>query len=174
MLGFIKKIILTNKQNLINRRFPDVNIVLHPDMPSPSINKMVKLARIVDAVNSLEPKISALSDMELKQKTEEFKGHILNKSKEYTSEIQELEEALLSVAIPEEKERIKEKLKITRNKIFEDILPQGFAAVREAARRTVNMRHFDVQIAGGIVLHEGKIAEMATGEGKTLVATLPA
>jgi len=174
MLGFIKKIILTKKQNLINRRFPNVNIVLHPDLSSPSINKMVNLAKIVNTVNSLEPKISALSDMELRQKTEEFKEHILKKSKEYTSEIQELEEALLSVALPEEKERIKEKLKITRNRIFEDVLPQGFAAVREVAKRTVNMRHFDVQIAGGIVLHEGKIAEMATGEGKTLVATLPA
>jgi len=174
MLGFVKKIILTNKQNLINRRFPNVNIVLHPDLSSPSINEMVGLAKIVNAVNSLEPKISALSDMQLRRKTEEFKEHILKKSKVYESEILELEEALLSVAIPEEKEKIKEKLKITRNKIFEDILPEGFAAVREAAKRTVNMRHFDVQIAGGIVLHEGKIAEMATGEGKTLVATLPA
>jgi preprotein translocase subunit SecA len=174
MLGFIKKIILTKKQNLISRRFPNVNIVLHPDLSSPSIDKMVKMAKIVNTVNSLEPKISSLSDTELKQKTQELKEHISNKSKVYESEIQELEEALLSVAIPEEKEKIKEKLKITRNKIFEDILPEGFAMVREAAKRTVNMRHFDVQIAGGIVLHEGKISEMATGEGKTLVATLSA
>ncbi|MCL6595254.1 MAG: preprotein translocase subunit SecA [Firmicutes bacterium] len=57
---------------------------------------------------------------------------------------------------------------------LESILPEAFAAVREAARRTLNMRHFDVQLIGGMVLHEGKIAEMATGEGKTLVATLPA
>ncbi len=54
------------------------------------------------------------------------------------------------------------------------LLPEAFATAREAARRTVHMRHFDVQLMGGIVLHEGKIAEMATGEGKTLVATLPA
>ena len=174
MLGIIKKIILTRKQNLIKSRFPDVNIVLHPDMPGPSVNQMLKLAKIVNVVNSLEPKISALSDTQLREKTREFKEHILKKSEEYASEIQELEEALLSVAIPEEKERIKEKLKITRNKTFEDVLPESFAVVREASRRTINMRHFDVQIAGGIVLHEGKIAEMATGEGKTLVATLPA
>jgi len=174
MLGFVKKIILTNKQNQINRRFPDVNIVLHPDLASPSVNKMVGLAKIVNAVNSLEPKISALLDTELRQKTRELKEHILKKSKEYEPEIKDLEEALLSVAIPEEKERVKEKLKITRNKVFEDVLPEAFAVVREAAKRTVNMRHFDVQIAGGIVLHEGKISEMATGEGKTLVATLPA
>src|SRR3972149_5469511 len=56
----------------------------------------------------------------------------------------------------------------------EELLVEAFAVCREAARRTVRMRHFDVQIMGGIVLHEGKIAEMATGEGKTLVATLPA
>jgi preprotein translocase subunit SecA len=56
----------------------------------------------------------------------------------------------------------------------DDLLPEAFAAVREAARRTVRMRHFDVQMMGGMVLHAGKIAEMATGEGKTLVATLPA
>jgi preprotein translocase subunit SecA len=57
---------------------------------------------------------------------------------------------------------------------LDDLLPEAFAAVREAARRTVGMRHFDVQLMGGMVLHQGKIAEMATGEGKTLVATLPA
>src|SRR5215510_12647073 len=56
----------------------------------------------------------------------------------------------------------------------EVLLPEAFAACREAARRTVHMRHFDVQLMGGMVLHQGKIAEMATGEGKTLVATLPA
>src|SRR5512137_2872733 len=56
---------------------------------------------------------------------------------------------------------------------LDDLLPEAFAVVREAARRTIGMRHFDVQILGGVVLHEGKIAEMKTGEGKTLVATLP-
>ena len=57
---------------------------------------------------------------------------------------------------------------------LDDLLPEAFAVVREAGRRTLNMRHFDVQLIGGIVLHRGKIAEMKTGEGKTLVATLPA
>ena len=56
----------------------------------------------------------------------------------------------------------------------DDLLVEAFAACREAARRTVGMRHFDMQLMGGMVLHQGKIAEMATGEGKTLVATLPA
>src|ERR1035437_5484280 len=57
---------------------------------------------------------------------------------------------------------------------LDDLLPEAFATVREAARRTLGQRHFDVQLVGGVVLHEGKIAEMKTGEGKTLVATLPA
>jgi len=174
MLKFIKKSILNSKQNFIRKKFPNVNIVLHPDMPSPSMNKMAQVSHIVSLVNSLEPKISNLSDTELKKKTEEFRERILEKAKEYAQELQGLEEATALVAIPEEKQKLKEKLKLSRNKIFEEILPQSFAVVREASKRTIGLRHFDVQIAGGIVLHEGRIAEMATGEGKTLVATLPA
>ena len=63
--------------------------------------------------------------------------------------------------------------RLAQGETLEAILPEAFAVVREAARRTLNMRHFDVQLMGGIVLHEGRIAEMKTGEGKTLVATLP-
>ncbi len=174
MLNFIRKQILNQKQAVIKKRYRGVNIALHQEMPAPSINKMVELAGIVNQVNSLEPKVSALSDIELRAKTAEFKGHIAEKAKEYEYEIKELEKMFASVAIPEEKEKIKEKLKITRNKIFAGILAESFAVVREAAKRTIGLRHFDVQIAGGVILHEGKISEMATGEGKTLVATLPA
>jgi preprotein translocase subunit SecA len=174
MLGFIKKQLLKQKQGTISKKYPSVKIILHPDMPSPSMNKMAELARIVELVNSFEPKISSLSDTELKAKTGEFKEHILKKSQRYAQEIKELEEAILSAAIAEEKEKIKERLKLTQNRIFEEVLPEAFAVVREAAKRSIGLRHFDAQIAGGIVLHEGKIAEMATGEGKTLVATLPA
>src|SRR4051794_516593 len=66
------------------------------------------------------------------------------------------------------------RLRFEQGETLEDLLPEAFAIVREAGRRTLNMRHFDVQLIGGIVLHRGKIAEMKTGEGKTLVATLPA
>ncbi len=65
------------------------------------------------------------------------------------------------------------KLRLEKGETLDDLLPEAFAAVREASRRTLGMRHFDVQLIGGIVLHEGRIAEMKTGEGKTLVATLP-
>ncbi len=174
MLGFIKKANLRQKQNYIKKKYPGVNMVLHTDMPAPSISYMASLAGIVAAVNSFEPALVALSDDELKNKTQEFKERIFQKAKEYEQEIKDLEDMLSEVANPEEKERVREKLKIARNKIYADVLPEAFAVVREASRRTIGLRHFDVQIAGGVVLHEGKIAEMATGEGKTLVATLAA
>jgi preprotein translocase subunit SecA len=78
-----------------------------------------------------------------------------------------LSDAELQAVTPALKERLE------NGEGLDDILPEAFAAVREAGRRTVDMRHFDSQLVGGVVLHEGKIAEMATGEGKTLVATLP-
>ncbi|MFH1354673.1 MAG: preprotein translocase subunit SecA [Candidatus Omnitrophota bacterium] len=138
------------------------------------MGKMLELGRIVHEVNILEPKISVLTDAELKKKTDEFKTIIKNKAGQNSKELEELKQAMTQAAIPEEKAKIKEKIKIFRNKTFQDILPEAFAVVREASVRTIGLRHFDIQIAGGVVLHEGRIAEMATGEGKTLVATLPA
>ena len=66
------------------------------------------------------------------------------------------------------------KERLAKGETLDDILPEAFAAVREAAKRTLNMEHFPVQLIGGIVLHQGRIAEMRTGEGKTLVSTCPA
>ncbi len=174
MLGFIRNSILASRQNAIKSKYPDVNINLHAEMSAPSMQRMISLAKIVNQVNALETEISALSDQALASKTQEFKAQINQRASQLEPEIKALEEQLLSVAIPEEKERIKERLKLTRNRIFADILAPAFAVVREASKRTIGLRHFDVQIAGGIILHEGRIAEMATGEGKTLVATLPA
>ncbi|HMQ11503.1 MAG TPA: preprotein translocase subunit SecA [Oligoflexia bacterium] len=99
---------------------------------------------IVDQINVLEPQMLALSDEALKAKTQQFKEHLAQ--------------------IENEDKRIAE---------LDNILPQVFAVCREAGRRALGMRHFDVQLIGGIALHQGKIAEMRTGEGKTLVATLP-
>jgi len=73
---------------------------------------------------------------------------------------------------PELTEKLRRRL--AAGETLDDVLPEAFAAVREASLRTLSMRHFDVQLVGGMVLHHGKIAEMKTGEGKTLVATLPA
>ena len=99
----------------------------------------------------------------------------LNKIKPLVEKINELEEEISNLGDAE----LKKKTELLREKIKEgitadEILPEAFAVVREVAKRTVKMRHFDVQLIGGIVLYQGKIAEMATGEGKTLVATLPA
>src|SRR5262249_34549456 len=90
-------------------------------------------------------------------------------------EIKGLEEqfqALPPEALPDKTDEWKQRL-ASEEATLDDILPEAFAAVREASRRTTGLRHFDVQCLGGVVLHQGKIAEMKTGEGKTLVATLP-
>jgi len=108
-------------------------------------------AGTVRKINALEPAIQALSDQELAGKTVEFRERIKAKLE----------------GLPEDETRAAEK------RALEEILPEAFAVVREAGRRVLNMRHFDVQLLGGMVLHSGKIAEMRTGEGKTLVATLP-
>ena len=107
MIGYIKKINLKRKQNIIKKRYPLVDIVLHLDMPLSSINKMVEVARTVKRVNELEPEISALTDAQLKEKTGEFRKYIFNKSKEFEAQIQALEESFLSLAIPEEKEKVR-------------------------------------------------------------------
>jgi preprotein translocase subunit SecA len=99
----------------------------------------------VEEINRLEPEVSALSDDELRAKIAEWKAKI-----SAIEEREEREEAML------------------------EILPPVFAVVREASKRTIGQRHFDVQLIGGMILHQGRIAEMKTGEGKTLVATLPA
>ena len=95
-----------------------------------------KMFKRVEIINALEPQIAALTDEQLKQKTEEFKSRLAN------------------------------------GETLDDILNEAFAVVREASKRVLGMRHFDVQLIGGMVLQEGRIAEMKTGEGKTLVATL--
>ena len=135
--------------------------------------ELKRLLPIVQRINALEEKVASLTDAELRAKTEVFKSHLREKGKGIKEEMGALTQAVSESSSPEAKIKIKGKLKQTRNQIFEEILPEAFAVVREAAKRTVGMRHFDVQLMGGIVLHEGKIAEMATGEGKTLVATLP-
>lgn len=111
----------------------------------PNERKVKKYKPLVIDINLAEEQIEKLSDDQLRGKTAEFKQK-LAKAK----------------TLADEKE------------ILDEILPEAFAVVREAGKRVLGMRHFDVQLLGGIILHEGQIAEMKTGEGKTLVATLPA
>ena len=99
----------------------------------------------------------------------------LNKIKPTIEKINQLESEIKMLSDIQLKQKtVSFKEKISKGSSLEEILPKAFAVVRESAQRTIKMRHFDVQLIGGVVLHEGKIAEMATGEGKTLVATLPA
>ena len=92
----------------------------------------------------------------------------------YVDEINDLEQELETLSDADLRAKTEEfRLRLEEGEELEDLLPEAFAAVREASRRTIGLRHFDVQLMGGAVLHQGKIAEMRTGEGKTLVATLP-
>jgi len=131
-----------------------------------------KLMPLVNKINGLEKKTSKLSDKVLQRKMDEFRGRV----KPLGVEIGQLENEILG--LPEiEKERAKIHLQEKARQLDEllyDILPEAFAIVREAAKRAIGLRHYDEQLIGGIVLHQGKIAEMANGEGKTLAATLSA
>jgi preprotein translocase subunit SecA len=99
---------------------------------------------------------------------------VINQLKPVVEKINSLEPAYQKLTDNQLKEKTTEfKERLAKGETLDDILPEAFAAVREAAKRTIKQRHFDVQLMGGIVLHQGKIAEMKTGEGKTLVATLP-
>ena len=110
-----------------------------------------KLWPVVATINDLEAGVKALSDEQLRAKTAEFKARIAARLEGIAGE---------------------DEVKAAERAALDEILPEAFAVVREAGWRAVQMRHFDVQLIGGMVLHQGKIAEMKTGEGKTLVATL--
>jgi len=125
----------------------------------PNKRTVEKLAGIVDEINSLEPEFEKLSEEALRAKTEEFRSRL-----SLTPAPLRAGEAVRGTGEGHDEE-IQE--------VLEDILPEAFAAVREASKRTIGLRHYDVQMLGGVVLHRGQIAEMKTGEGKTLVATLP-
>lgn len=118
----------------------------------PNEKKVKRIMPIIEHINALEPQFAELTDDELKAKTAEFKEILAKRpaSTDFKTDRKLEKEAL------------------------DKILPEAFATVREAGKRVLNMRHFDVQLIGGYYLHNGHIAEMRTGEGKTLVATLPA
>ena len=103
-----------------------------------SEKEIKRIEKYVDAIEALDEKMQALSDEELRAKTQEFKD------------------------------------RLAAGETLDDLLVEAFAVVREAADRTIHLKHYRVQLMGGIILHQGRIAEMKTGEGKTLVSTLPA
>ncbi|MEW6381948.1 MAG: preprotein translocase subunit SecA [bacterium] len=138
-----------------------------------------RLGTYVERINALEPEMSRLSDADLRARTDKFRQYYQEKMRQMKAEQGISDERLAQLNLLDlkdkvESERIHKLLAGIRKQILDEILCESFAVTREAGKRVLKMRHFDVQLMGGIVLHEGKIAEMATGEGKTLVATLPA
>ena len=120
--------------------------LVHRVIGTKNERELKRLRPRVGTINTFEPEMERLSDAELREKTAHFRERLAPATAD--------EKGALAAALDE-------------------VLPEAFAVCREAGRRILSMRHFDVQLIGGMVLHEGKIAEMATGEGKTLVATLP-
>src|SRR6266511_251168 len=122
-----------------------------------------RMLPVVAQINALEPAVSRLGDDQLRAKTVEFRARL-------KPVVERLDSA--KKEIPRDEMTLKA-AQADLQAALDDLLPEAFAVCREAAKRTLNMRHFDVQLMGGMVLHRGKISEMKTGEGKTLVATLP-
>ena len=176
----IKGFSIKGTQKFINRLEPKVNIHVPEHLPLPSIWTVKRMAKTVSLVNGMEKGLMALSDEQLKAKTAQFKQYYHAAIKEKQDEKGRLERDFKSAdnndtreVLTDQLNRIEEEMKKIRQKALGEILPEAFAVVRETSRRVLGMRHYDIQMVGGMVLHEGSIAEMATGEGKTLVATLP-
>ena len=131
----------------------------------------------VATINALEPEIQKLSDDQLRAKTDEFRSRIQQRLEQLSPPAAAVPvpagEPGADSASPEEVKKLDDERYAALQEALNEILPEAFAVVREAGRRVLNMRHFDTQLVGGMVLHSGRIAEMKTGEGKTLVATLP-
>ncbi|HEX3352079.1 MAG TPA: preprotein translocase subunit SecA [Terriglobales bacterium] len=141
-----------------------INTLLGKVFGTKNDRELKRLMPQVEAINALEQQMKRLSDDQLRAKTEEFRRRIHTRLADLADEPNADSDRLKQLE-DERNQRIKEAL--------DEILVEAFAVAREAGRRVLQMRHFDVQLIGGMVLHQGKIAEMKTGEGKTLVATLP-
>ncbi|HLF25369.1 MAG TPA: preprotein translocase subunit SecA [Anaerolineae bacterium] len=146
----------------------------------PNEKELARLHPLVDQINALEAELERLSDADLRAVTDEFRTRIAAETGELKARLDAAHAAALAEEDSDARRRLDLDVKKHEDELFkveqamlDQFLPRAFAAVREAAKRTIGQRHFDVQLLGGMVLHKNKIAEMKTGEGKTLVATLP-
>ncbi|HSD83002.1 MAG TPA: preprotein translocase subunit SecA [Anaerolineae bacterium] len=146
----------------------------------PAQRTLAKYQPMVDEINALEPEYQQMSEDELRHVTAEFRKELHEDVKDLRERWEEARAAAQAEDDVEQRRQLDYDAKKIEDEYFKAItaaltefIPRAFAAVREASQRTIGLRHFDVQLIGGAVLHEGKIAEMKTGEGKTLVATLP-
>jgi preprotein translocase subunit SecA len=147
-----------------------INVLLGKVFGTKNEREVKRLMPRVAAINALEPEMQKLSDEQLRAKTEEFRKRIQDRLARIAPRWDD--DADADPDRDRSKQLEDERLQATKE-VLDEILEEAFAVVREAGRRVLNMRHFDVQLIGGMVLHNGTISEMKTGEGKTLVATLP-
>jgi len=149
--------------------------VLQGIFGDPEKRELKRMEKIVQGINKLEPKYQAMSDDELKDQTNLLKKQLLELRKKADAKTALEKQKLEKESSKKDKKTSAKTIdtKKAEDKILDQLLPDAFALVREATFRILGMRHFDVQMIGGIALHEGNVAEMKTGEGKTLVALLP-
>ncbi len=146
----------------------------------PNEKALKRFRPLVEQVNALEGQFERKSNDELRAMTQTFRSRITDATAALRGELEEATTAYMAVLGTDDQkyarvevDRVRKALLAAEADLLDEILPEAFAAVREAAKRTIGLRHYDVQLIGGMVLHSGTIAEMKTGEGKTLVATLP-
>ena len=136
-----------------------------------------KLSPLIDRINQLEPEMKAKSDEEIRQMMAEFRAELQEETLELRRQVDELRQRVTEATgktrqqLQIQLDQAEKQLLKLEDELLRDIQAEVFAAVREASRRTIGLRHYDVQLVGGAILHEGKVVEMRTGEGKTLVAT---
>ncbi len=157
-----------------------LNKIIKSLFGDPNEREVVKLMPLVDQIRDLEPAMRSKSDEELRQLTETFRSQIQAETAQLRERIESLQQEIdrevddtRRRSLKQQSEDLKTNLDKEEQRLLDEILPEAFAAVREASVRTTGLRHFDEQMMGGIVLHRNTIAEMKTGEGKTLVASLP-
>ncbi|MGH2592208.1 MAG: preprotein translocase subunit SecA, partial [Anaerolineae bacterium] len=146
----------------------------------PNDRELARLQPLVDQINALESDLERLSDADLRAVMEESRARIAADTADLKARLDAARAGALAEDDPDARRRLDLDVKKLEDELFkaeqallDEYLPRAFAAVREASKRMIGLRHFDVQLLGGMVLHKNKIAEMKTGEGKTLVATLP-
>src|SRR5512140_1102427 len=146
----------------------------------PAQKTMSKYQAMVDEVNALEAEYEHMSDEELRGVTTEFREDLRESLQEQRARWEEARITSQTEDDLDQRRQLDYGVKKVEDEYFKavnvlltEFMPHAFAAVREASKRSIGLRHFDVQLIGGAVLHGGQIAEMKTGEGKTLVATLP-
>ncbi|MBF0619989.1 MAG: preprotein translocase subunit SecA [Candidatus Omnitrophica bacterium] len=177
----IRRPVIQAARKHISALKPAVNIHINDESPLPSVSIVKRYAPTVAKINGLEASIATLTSEELKGRTRQFRDFIENFIIREKAEVSRCYETYRQAPTIDERTVCKEGLKRAEKDLFDakqralnEILPDAFATIREVGKRFMNMRHFDVQMIGGMTLHYGNIAEMTTGEGKTLVATLPA